>query len=232
MLAQIDDSDLDRGPKGAATERLCVVSRTIKPVDDLLRFVAAPDGSVVPDIKRNLPGRGIWLTADRSSLQQAVHRNLFAKSLKKNVRADDTLVDLTEHLLQRSALDALAIAGKAGQAVTGFTRVEAALEADNVIAILHARDGAPDGIRKLGAALRRRADFAPNRAAIITAFTTSQLDLALGRPNVVHAALLAGDASKSFLARYARLERFGTGKTGNPAQNDTRHQNAQGLGSE
>lgn len=231
MLARLDDSDLDRGPRGTATERMCVVTREVKPVGELIRFVAAPDGTIVPDVKRKLPGRGTWITADRETVRQAVRRNLFAKILKSDVRADDSLVDLTEKLLERAALDALSIAGKAGQAVTGFTRVESALERDDVIAVLHARDGAPDGIRKLGSMLRRRIEETAEGIATIAAFTTSQLDLALGRPNVVHAALLAGDAGRGFLARYVRFERFRTGKAGNPGQ-DTRHQGAQGLGTE
>ncbi len=233
MLARIDDNVIDRGPKGAAAERYCALSREIKPVAELIRFVIGPDGAVVPDLKRKLPGRGVWLTASREALAQAVRRNVFAKSFKTDVRAADDLVTATERLLERAALDALAMAGKAGQAVAGFTRVEAALQRDHVTAVLHARDGAADGIRKLDGLLRRHEDATPGRAARIDAFTSSQLDLALGRSNVVHAALLAGDASAAFLARYVRLQRFRTGQAGNPGQGlETRHRDARGLGSE
>ncbi len=232
VLAQIDDQVTDRGPKGAATERFCALSREVKPVADLIRFVVAPDGSIVPDLKRKLPGRGVWVTANEAALTQAVKRKVFAKTFKKDVRAGDDLVGQTLTLLERSALDALAIAGKAGQAVSGFTRVEAALGKDDVIAVVHASDGAADGIRKLDNLLRRREEEMSGAIARIDAFSSAQLDLALGRSNVVHAALLAGDASKGFLARYERYERFKTGKAGNPGQVRTRHQDAQGLGSE
>ncbi len=232
MLAQQDIDVIDRGPKGAAAERFCALSREVKPVGELIRFVVGPDGSIVPDVKRKLPGRGLWLTADQDTLAQAVKRNLFAKNFKKEVRAGEDLVAQTEKLLERSVLDALAIAGKAGQVLSGFTRVEAALGSEKVTAILHARDGAADGIRKIDALVRRREEENPREITKIGAFASSQLDLALGRSNVVHAALLAGDASSGFLARYQRYERFRTGKAGNPGQAKTRHQDAQGLGSE
>jgi predicted RNA-binding protein YlxR (DUF448 family) len=232
MLAQLDIDVTDRGPKGGAPERLCVLSREQKPVADLIRFVVAPDGAVVPDIKRKLPGRGVWVTVSQDALAQAVKRRLFAKSFGKDVRAGDELVAQTAALLERSVLDALSIAGKAGQAVCGFTRVEAALGRDRVAALLHASDGAADGTRKLNAILRRSGDENPAATVIIDTFSSSQLDLALGRSNVVHAALLAGDASSGFLARYERYQRFRTGKAGNPNEARTRHQDAQGLGTE
>ena len=118
------------------------------------------------------------------------------------------LVADTERLLERSALDALAIAGKAGQVSGGFSKVEAALREDDVKALIHAADAGDDGRRKLDAALRRKTPGKLREIAIIDIFTGEQLDLALNRPNVVHAALLAGPGSETFLARAARLKRF------------------------
>jgi predicted RNA-binding protein YlxR (DUF448 family) len=233
MLARIDEENAtDGGPKGAATERFCVVTREVKPVSELIRFVVAPDGAVVPDLKRKLPGRGLWLSGNRDALGQAIRRNLFARGFKSEVRAGTDLIATTELLLERAALDALAIAGKAGVVLSGFTRVETAMGREKLVAIFHARDGAADGVRKLDAAMRRNTAESADQIERIDTFTSSQLDLALGRPNVVHAALLAGDASKGFLARYARLQRFRTGKAGNPGHDKARHQDARGLGSE
>jgi ribosomal protein L7Ae-like RNA K-turn-binding protein len=120
-------------------------------------------------------------------------------------------LEQTERLLVRSALDALAIAGKAGLVATGFAKVEAAIARERIVALIHAADAGADGVAKLSGALRRRDDIDP--VAVIKAFTTAQLDLALGRSNVVHAALLAGPANDTFLARFARLERFSAGAT-------------------
>src|SRR6188768_2953866 len=113
MLAATHDHELDTGPRnsGAGNARLCAVTRTVKPVEELIRFVVGPEG-VVPDLKRKLPGRGLWITADRATLTDAVARKVFARGFKRELRVEPELVDLTERLLIRSALDALAIAGK------------------------------------------------------------------------------------------------------------------------
>ena len=114
-------------------------------------------------------------------------------------------------MLERSALDALAIAGKGGRLVMGFAKVEAAIAQENIEALIHASDAADDGTRKLNAglaALQRKMAEKPRETAIIDLFSGGQLDLALNRPNVVHAALLGGPGSETFLARVARLQRF------------------------
>ena len=232
MLARVDDNALDAGPKGSGAERFCAVSRETKPVAEMIRFVLGPDGCAVPDLKRKLPGRGLWITATREALIQAMRRNIFAKGFKSDVRMPADFVETTERLLERSALDALAIANKAGAAIAGFAKVENAIERDDVAAVLHAREAAPDGIRKLDAVLRRRSGEEKGEIAVIGAFTLAQLDLALGRPNVVHAALLAGPASEAFLARYSRLERFQTGDATTPGHDQARDQKSRGLESE
>jgi predicted RNA-binding protein YlxR (DUF448 family) len=201
------------------------VSRSVKPVAEMIRFVIGPDG-IVPDLKRRLPGRGVWITALRTAVAEAVKRKVFARSFRTDVRVPPDLDGLTERLLERSALEALGIAGKAGQVVAGFSKVEAALARDRVIAVLHAFDGAPDGIAKLAAALRRRSDLKPH---VIATFASAQLDLALGRSNVVHAALLAGPASATFLARARLLERFRTGDPGGRAPVAAASLDASGL---
>ena len=139
----------------------------------------------------------------------------FSRGFKRDVRAGPTLADDTESLLVRAAIEALAMAAKAGQVVSGFGKVEDALrprQAGQVEALIHASDGAADGIRKLDAIARQRGgnhgespDF-----PVVTALTSAQLDLALGRSNVIHAALLAGPASKTFLSRSQILVRYRT----------------------
>jgi hypothetical protein len=151
----------------------------------------------------------LWITADRQILADAVARKVFARGFKRDVRVEPALVDLTERLLVNSALDALAIAGKSGLVAAGFTKVEAALARDQVVALLHAAGAGGDGTAKLGKALRRHAES--EQVLVLTQFTSDQLSLALGRPNVIHAALLAGPATSTFLTRFARLERFRAG---------------------
>jgi predicted RNA-binding protein YlxR (DUF448 family) len=231
MLAQPHQNEFDNGPRkiGAATERLCVWSRKVQPVSEMIRFVVGPDGTAVPDIKRKLPGRGIWITAAREALAEAIRRGAFARGFGHPVKIPPGLLEDTERLLERSALDALAIAGKAGQIVTGFTKVEAAVSRDRVTAVLRASDAAPDGVRKIGAVIRHRFEADGREIGVLAAFSSAQLDLALGRSNVIHAALLAGPATESFLARYTRLDRFRTGEPGQRTDRNTPKLDAQGL---
>lgn len=215
MLA-LADPDLDNGPRTnrSATVRMCAVTRVVRPIDELIRFVVAPQGEVIPDLKRKLPGRGLWVSASRQAVAEAVRRNQFSKGFKREVRAAATLAADTEALLVRSVSEALAMAAKAGQVVSGFSKVEGALkpgQAQNSVSVLiHASDGAADGSRKLDAIVRQNAgigDESPE-LPVVTALTSEQLDLALGRSNVIHAAVLAGPASKTFLSRSQLLVRY------------------------
>jgi uncharacterized protein len=234
MLA-LADPDLDNGPRTdrSATMRMCAVTRQVRPIDELIRFVVSPQGEVMADLKRKLPGRGLWVAASRQVVAEAVRRHQFGKGFKREVRVAPTLAADTETLLVRSAIEALAIAAKAGQVVAGFSKVEGALaprQARTAIhAVIHASDGAADGIRKLDAIIRQNARQNTENGdeshplPVVTALTSEQLDLALGRSNVIHAALLAGPASKTFLSRSHVLVRYRMAdddrSAGNVAQN-------------
>jgi uncharacterized protein len=218
MLAQSDATELDDGPRSRGAERFCVATRAVRPVEHMIRFVVAPNGEAVADLKQNLPGRGVWVTATRSALNQALKANAFARGFRRDVRLVGDLVARTEQLLESAALDALAVARKAGLVAMGFAQVEAALKRDAVIALLHAAEARPDGVKKLDSALRQSQQS--ELARIVRILTTGQLDLALGRPNVIHAALLAGRASETFMARLRRLERFRSAELGQDAELD------------
>jgi len=213
MLAIAQDSELDHGTTSVAlgTERTCVLTRELKPTAEMIRFVVGPGGEAVPDVKCKLPGRGIWVTATRAAIEDAIKRNVFVRGFKRDVRVAHDLAEQTERLLERAVLDALAIAGKAGAVVSGFSKVEAAVSRDDILALIHAADASDDGKRKLAAALHRNTGGKSREIVVIDAFPGAQLDLALNRPNVVHAALLARPGSETFLARAARLTRFRTG---------------------
>jgi predicted RNA-binding protein YlxR (DUF448 family) len=187
-------------------ERMCIVTRERRAPEDLIRFVLGPDGMVVPDIRAKLPGRGVWVTARADLVAEAVRRQAFARGLKATAKADKTLPDEVDTLLERDCLQSLSLANKAGAVVTGFTKVETAIVGGNITLLLHAKDAGADGIRKLAQALRRR--FGEDCPPGINLFASSQLDLALGRSNVIHAALKAEPASKAFLARCRRLAAY------------------------
>ena len=209
MQILADDAVTDRNAHAAAaaTERLCVATRQVRPVGDLVRFVIGPDGAVVPDLKRRLPGRGVWVTARRHLVAEAVRRRLFGRAFKADVRVSPELPDELERLLVQLVLNALSIAHKAGLVVQGFAKVEAAVAGGPVAALVRAQDAGEENSRRLVSAFMRRGD-GRTTGKIVEAFTSAQLDLALGRLNVVHAALLAGRASEAFLVRWRFLEDF------------------------
>jgi predicted RNA-binding protein YlxR (DUF448 family) len=212
MLALADPVDLDNGPRTnrSGTERMCAVTRAVRPIDELIRFVVAPSGEVIADLKRKLPGRGLWVSATHRAVAEAVRRNQFGKGFKRDVRVAPTLPRDTENLLVRGVIEALAMAAKAGQVVAGFAKVEGALQQQQAVALIHAADGAADGIRKLDAIVRQNTGKPgeSREIPVIGALTSEQLDLALGRSNVIHAALLAGSAGKTFLSRSQILVRY------------------------
>ena len=166
------------------------------------------------------------MTATRAAVDTAVRRKAFARGFRQPVRLADDLGARTDALLQQAALDALAMAAKSGLVRNGFAKAEAALEQGAAVALLHAGDASAEGLRKLEAAIYRQGTEQDRKSAppVIQIFAAAHLDLALGRPNVVHAALLAGPASDTFLSRWRRLERFRAGEaSGCDNQADAAH---------
>src|SRR5262249_16067007 len=125
--------------------------------DDLIRFVAGPDCVLVPDLKRNLPGRGCWVTADRLHVERAAKKKLFARALKAEVQIPADLGDLVDRLLAKAALGALGLARKAGAIAMGAAKVEASVRSGEALAVLHAEEASADGIRKIAQARRATA---------------------------------------------------------------------------
>src|SRR2546423_4065002 len=107
LAGPLEDRDAEPRHGTPGTERLCAATGTVKPIGEMIRFVVSPDGTVVPDLKQKLPGRGVWITATRAAVQQAVTRKIFARSFKRDLRVAPALVAETERLLERGALDAL-----------------------------------------------------------------------------------------------------------------------------
>lgn len=190
--------------------RTCIVTRAKLDPDELLRFVLGPDGEVVPDLKRKLPGRGVWVQATAAAVAEAVRRKAFARAFKAPALASADLTAQVDALLEKDALQSLAMCNKAGLIVAGAFKVETDIAREAPAALIHARDGSPDGVRKLAGALGRRGEAA-KATPRIELFASSQLDLALGRANVIHAALRKGAASVAFLARCRRLSHYRAG---------------------
>ena len=174
----------------------------------MLRFALSPDGSVVPDLRRKLPGRGVWTTLSFEVVRRASAKQAFSRAFRAKAEAPASLAETVDALIEREALQALSIANKAGLVVAGAFKVDAAIEAGGVIGLIEASDGAADGAAKRARALRAKLGPEASGVARVDLFSSRQLDLALGRANVIHAALKHGAASSAFLARADRLRRY------------------------
>ena len=208
-------------PRRDGPLRTCIVTRQEQAPDALIRFVLSPAGVVVPDIRGKLPGRGVWVTGSAAIVRQAVKRRAFergfklaAKGAKGPVKPESELPaqivggDIAAEvgrLLEVDCLASLSMVNKAGLVVAGFGKVEDEI-ASGVAGVIHASDGKDDGKRKLSQAVFRR--YGASGPQIVELFESAQLDLALGRSNVIHAALKQGAASKAFLARCRRLAAY------------------------
>ncbi|HWA88403.1 MAG TPA: RNA-binding protein [Rhizomicrobium sp.] len=186
-------------------ERRDLVSGRVLDERELVRFAVDPDGQVVPDIAATLPGRGMWVKADRASVTMAAAKNLFAKSAKAQVKAGADLADRVEKLLVARMQSDLGLARRAGQAVLGFDNVMRALDAKVPPAVLiEACDGSFDGRRKIAGAARARG----LKTVTVEGLTSAELGLALGRENVIHAALQPGRLAERLVFDAGRLGGF------------------------
>ena len=194
--------DEDAAMTGEERERRDIVTGEIMPEHRLVRFVAAPDGEIVPDVAARLPGRGLWVEAKRAAITTAVEKKLFARAAKANVKAGGDLAERTEKALVARMLGDLGLARRAGQLVLGFDNVLRALDGAKPPALLiEAKDGSGDGKRKLFGAAHARG-LAP---VVVECLTQAELGLALGRENVVHAAVQSGGFTQRLALDAERL---------------------------
>jgi len=187
------------------------LTRRERPLRELIRFVAGPGDSIYIDLNRKLPGRGVWITADRSSIEAAVKSHAFARSLKRKVNVSPGLAEETHNGLRRRVCESLSLANKAGLVVTGFDKVSDVIERGQAFVLLHGTDAASGGRQKLDSKVRAVARSCGRSAVVFDCLTIDELSLAIGGPNVVHAAIKAGGAAERFAVDAERLIRFGRG---------------------
>lgn len=208
---------------GKTRERKCLVTGDVLHASEMIRFVAAPDGSIIPDVAAKLPGRGCWLTADREVIEEALKRKVFlrvGKDLLKNIKGDvendegtynpkdktvkvgETLADQVEELLHKRVLDYVGLANRAGNIIAGFEKVRAALKSGKTNVLISASDAAENGRSKMCQGL--------DNLRVIDIFARDDLSQATGLENAVHIALLPGGISDSLLREATRYERCRT----------------------
>ncbi|MDI3337755.1 RNA-binding protein [Defluviimonas aestuarii] len=177
-------------------ERRCIVTGDVQPKAGLVRFVVSPEGQVFPDLGEKLPGRGMWVTADREIIAKAIKKGLFSRAAKAQVTAAENLPDLVEAGLARRVVDHISLARKAGRAVAGFEKVKGWLADGKAKVLLQASDGSERGKGKL---------WTPEGGRWFGCLTASELGLAFGRDSVIHGALGAGGLSNRVVEEAAKL---------------------------
>lgn len=177
-------------------ERRCIVTGEVQPKRGLIRFVAGPDGMIVPDLAEKLPGRGIWVAADRAALDKAAAKGLFSRAARAPVRAPEALADLVEAGLARRVVDLVSLARKSGRAVAGFEKVKGWLAEGRAKVLLQASDGSERGKGKL---------WTPTGGRWFGCLTASELGLSFGRDHVIHGALAAGGLTDKVILEAGRL---------------------------
>ena len=188
----------------AARERRDLATGEVMGEEALIRFVAGPGGVVTPDLARKLPGRGMWVMADRASVDLAARKGLFARAAKTKLAAPADLSDQVAGLLYTRVLHGLGLAKRAGDLISGFEKVAAALGSGKAAWLVEASDGAPDGRRKIQNAARK----SPKPPRLIGVYTAMELGLALGGENVIHTAFLAGRGADRWTLDVMRLSGF------------------------
>lgn len=201
------DAEAEEEALASPTLRRCIVTRQALEKPAMIRFVVDPEGRVTPDLKERLPGRGLWVTASREALDQAVARHAFSKAAKQSVKVAPDLTARVADLAKREVAELLGLARKSGQLVAGFEKVEAALRAGKVRVLVAASDGAEDGRGKL-------ARLAGSGVEICAPLTAAELAQALGREHAVHAAIKAGGIAEKTIIAARRLAALEQGDTG------------------
>jgi uncharacterized protein len=177
-------------------DRKCIATGEVQPKCGLIRFVAGPDGQIVPDILGKLPGRGVYVAADRAALDLAVSKKLFARSLKQPVQVSGDMVDMVEQLVLRRVIDLISLARKSGVSVAGYEKVKDWLAKEEAWVLIQAVDGSGRGKSKLST---------PHFGKYIGCLTADELGMAFGRQTVIHAALASGGLSVRVVEEAQRL---------------------------
>lgn len=178
-------------------ERRCIATGETGPKAGLIRFVIGPDDTVVPDLAGRLPGRGIWVSADRAALELAVRKRLFLRAARRQVTVPEDLVARVEEAMTRRVIDMLSLARKAGLALAGYEKVRGLIQSGEAVALFQASDGSERGKSKLR--------LPEGEGAYFDCLTANEMGLSFGRDHVIHAALCVGGLTPRVIEDATRL---------------------------
>lgn len=196
--------------KDGQNDRTCIVTRKAGTPETLIRFVATPDGVVVPDLKRELPGRGCWVSVSREAVDKAVAKKQFARALKADVTVSPDLGAQVDRLLVQQVAGMMNLARKAGQFVTGSAKVDLAIRSGSALGVFHATDAAADGVRKLDQARKawHLGMETDEEIPSFRLFSEAEMQELIGQNAFIHACALAGQAGEGVVKRATLLETY------------------------
>lgn len=186
--------------KGDTPERRCIVSGEVRPKEELIRCVVGPDEVVVPDVDNKLPGRGMWLTATRETIEKACKKNAFSRAARQQVKPMAGLADQIETLLVRRCMSHIGLMRRSNNVIYGFEKTRGWLKEGRCVCIVAARDGAEDGRSKVKALARDLPVYAVLDAA--------EMGQAVGREHLVHMGFANGPLADRFEVDARRLQGF------------------------
>ena len=162
--------------------RRCIVTGFRANKKDLMRFVVSPENDLVPDLKNKLPGRGIWVTANKFALEKAIVKNIFSKVAKEKISIRPDLVTSIENQLRKQILANVSLAKKAGMAIFGFEKVRLELIKNTNWLLIQAFDGSSRELDRLSGRVKKE--------NIVTCLSGSELGSVFGRNSVIHCVIL------------------------------------------
>ena len=191
--------------------RQCALTRIKRPTDELIRFVRGPGNQIYPDLSCRLPGRGVWISADRASIKKAISTGVFGRSLKSKIEVEEDLPEKIDNLLVKRVIESLSLANKAGLVVAGYDSVFSLIGQSKAVVLLHGEGAADSGRDRLDRKFVATRTTTSGSPLIFDGLTIEQMSLAIGRSNVVHAALKAGGATDRFEKEAQRMLRYHSG---------------------
>ena len=184
-------------------ERKCIVRNQVLPAAELLRFVINDDGMVLPDIHARAPGRGVWVTADRSCIEQAC-KKVFSRGFKRNACVPADLAEQVELQLRRFCLDLMALARRSGDLLGGYEKVRSEIRKARPGWIIEAKDGSEGGREKILALCLGVWDEVP----LVGCFDAGELGKVFGQSHANHVLMHSGAIASNLGLQLQRLSGF------------------------
>lgn len=179
--------------------RKCIVEGTVKPGNELLRFVEL-DNTLLPDFNKKLPGKGMYITCNRLTLEKALNKKVFHRVSRHNLKIDENFIETVEKLLKQKALESLNLARKGGALITGFDKLKEAVQKKKVDFIIEAWNAGSVGKEKVA--------FLAKSIEIFNLFSIEELDMALNKENTVNVAVLKSDISQMVYCNLKKYQKF------------------------